>query len=294
MQSPRRSSVNAPTSTQMHHAPRAVRMRWIRQHVAAHVQQRRSPRLFMALTVSVVGLLMFVSSVILYGVGLDLLWLRYLIVWCLGYGLFLVMLRAWLHRESEYFSQGGELISVPSAEDTAPAPGYAGSGGQTSGAGAAGQWTNGHEPAPSMLQHTHTAGRVREPEGPDLGRVDGWSLGDGVDLGDSAEAVPLLVLLLIGLVLALSVFGLVYVVAGLISAAPYLLTELLVDVLISAGLYRRLAVARHAGQYWLLTAWQHTWKFFVSGLVMIGVLAVLLTQIPVPIQHLGQLWRYWF
>lgn len=262
---PRRSAV-------MRNIPRAARLRLIHQQVARHVRQQRSPRVFMLLSMTLIGLLMLVSSVALHWAGVELLWLRYALVWCLGYGLFFLVLRAWLYQQS--LDLPADALEPLMPDGSAPLQAYSGGGGQTAGGGASGHWT---------AEGPQVHGAVPDAD---------WSVGDLGDAGD--VVVPLLALLMIGLVLVLGVGGLLYAVVGLVQGAPYLLTEVLLDALIAAGFYRRYAVARDAGQHWALTAWQHTWKLFVAGLLTIGLLGLVLAWLPVPVHSLGELLQWLF
>lgn len=266
------------SSAAIRNAPRAIRLRLIRQQVARHVQQQRSPRVFMLLSMALIGLLMLVSSVALHWAGVALLWLRYALVWCLGYGLFFVLLRAWLYQESLDLPDGGDALEALMPDGSAPLQAYSGGGGQTAGGGASGHW---------IAEGPQVHGAVPDAD---------WSVGDLGDAGDVGEGLPLLLVLLVGLVLVLGVGGLLYAVVGLVQGAPYLLTEVLLDALIAAGFYRRYAVARDAGQHWALTAWQHTWKLFVGGLLTIGLLGLVLAwlPVPVPVHSLGELLQWLF
>jgi hypothetical protein len=98
------------------------------------------------------------------------------------------------------------------------------------------------------------------------GGGDDNMLGDALGAaGDADElAIPLAVLLLLaGLALALFV-----TCFSVISSAPLLLAELMVDGALSAGLYRRLRGAD--SRHWLETALRRTVKPFVATTVLVA------------------------
>lgn len=193
------------------------------------------PRLEMALLVGATGLVGLVASWALHGLGLVAMGWRYLFAVTIAYGVFLLLLRAWLHVRRDDWAPD---VSLPDASSTGPGGEWTGGGGDFGGAGASASFD-----AP--------------------GEVLGESVGNAaLEAAGADEAGCLLVPVLLLAALALSALVVVW-------SAPTLFAEVLLDVLLAAGLYRRLR--RMPDRHWLGTAVRHTiWPFALTALFVAG------------------------
>jgi len=206
--------------------------------------RRASPRLHMAVLVCVTALTGFATSYLLLHAGLTAMALRYPLALGVAYVVFLGLVRLWLRR-FRLRSRGGdggldlEVVDLPIRDlftpDPEPEPQYVRRGGSSSGQEDAGaSW--GDDPT------SFAPGDVASsPGGGSSG--GGW----GLDLDDGALwFIPIAVVGAIA-------FG---VVAYVVMLAPTLFAELLLDVGLAAGLYRRLV--RIERRSWLTTAIRST------------------------------------
>jgi hypothetical protein len=208
------------------------------------LEEHAWPRLQMFLIVSLTGAAGFLASWLMLRLGFDTMWMRYATAMCVAYAAFLMLLWLWLR------TSAGDYADVPDIAGLDPgAPGahhcFVGEGGSFDGGGASGNFDAGDA---SIL------GDMPKGLGDTLGAT-----------GDADElAIPLAVLLLLaGLALALFVSCF-----SVISSAPLLLAELMVDGALSAGLYRRLRGVD--SRHWLDTALKRTFKPFVATTVLVA------------------------
>lgn len=208
------------------------------------------PRLEMFLLVSLTGMAGFLTSVLLLHFGLHTIWLRYLLSIVSTYVVFLLLLKIWLTWKTNKANLDGlEVIgdiplSIPRSSSSTSSPSFQGGGGTFDGGGASGDYSS-----PS----SEGAGFIGEAMG---------------SVAEAEEAaIPLIVIgaLIFGL---LSIF---IVTFSLVSSAPILFSELLVDGMLSASLYKRLkGVDSH---HWLESAVKRTfWPFvfFTLTFVIVG------------------------
>lgn len=183
--------------------------------------ERGSPRLVLLLILSLAGLGAFACSVVALRLGLEQMWLRYLLATVVGYGLFLLLIRLWIA-----FHRGDwRLDDIPDPSfGSGGGEGHSGfGGGGSGGGGASGDWSVG-----------------------DAG------LADVPDL-DDAWPVALVIVALAGGALLL-ITTLFYVV----NVAPVLFAEVALDAALISSVYRRLR--KQDVRYWLDTAIRHTWQ----------------------------------
>jgi len=119
-------------------------------------------------------------------------------------------------------------------------------------------------------------GEEPEPEPFPGAHRDKGSSGDGIDLPLDGDEGTAILMLLVAAVVALGAG--IYVVV----IAPELLTEVLLDAAVSAGLYHRLRGT--PGGDWLTTAWRRTRTPFLLVLAFF-TLAGLLLQLALPEAH---------
>jgi hypothetical protein len=196
------------------------------------------PRLQMLLLVTLTGAAGFLASFLLLLAGLQTMWLRYPASIAIAYAVFLMLLWVWLRwRGSDGADASPDL--GPSGRGSCDAD-Y-GKGGSFDGGGASGNY----EPS----------------EG---GMLD--SVGDGaLDAVGSAEELLIPLALLAAICAALG--AAVFMMFSLVSSAPLLFAELLVDGLLSASLYRRLRGLDRA--HWIEPAIRRTrWAFLAAAVTM--------------------------
>lgn len=231
------------------------------------------PRLQMMLIVMLTGLAGLLSSFLMLHAGVMSIGLRYFFAMCSAYIMFLLLLWIWMR------TRGSEL-DVPGPDDAAdladlamelPAPrlpSFSGHGGAFDGGGASGDY----------LDSDAVAGvaDLVDDAGDGIGKAV-----SGVAAADDA-AIPIAVVLL-GLAILFSSLFVVY-------SAPVLFAELLVDGVLSAGLYNRL---RHADRrHWLETALRRTALPFILTAVVVTGAGLWMGHIAPGAHSLGEVLRY--
>jgi hypothetical protein len=194
--------------------------------VSAGFVAQRYPRLIVSLILALAGLAAFAASAGTLRLGVEAMWLRYLVATVAGYAAFLLLLRVWIafHREGwnlDLVPDFGGGVAPSGGELGGVAPSQAGfSGGLSGGGGATSNWGGG-----SSASKAFDA---------------------GVDV-DDAWPVVLAAVLALGAVIAM-----VYVVY----AAPALLAEVALDAALVTGIYRR--VRKQDLRHWLYSAVRST------------------------------------
>jgi hypothetical protein len=208
----------------------------------AHDLQRHGwPRLEMTLIVAITGAGGFFASLLLLSTGVEQMWQRYPLAVAIAYVLFLLELWAWMHLRGESDEPSvdidllGELKAPGSTRDHG-----IGHGGDFGGGGASGSFE-----APDST----------DPVGDAFSAV-----GDVPGVADLAEGEGCAVVIVIMAVIALA-GGLLLAAIYLVSGAPLLLAELLVDGALSYGLYRKLR--KQDRGFWLATAVRRTYLVFL-------------------------------
>lgn len=199
------------------------------------------PRLQMLLLVTLTGAAGFLASFLLLLAGLRAMWLRYPASIAIAYAVFLMLLWIWLRWRGD---EGGDASVDLSPSGRGSGDSYCGNGGSFDGGGASGNY---------------------EPSG--NGLFD--SVGDGaLDAVGSAEDLLIPLALLAAICAASS--AAVFMMFSLVSSAPLLFAELLVDGLLSASLYRRLRGLDRA--HWIEPAIRRTRWTFLATAVTVAVL----------------------
>jgi hypothetical protein len=201
------------------------------------------PRLIVFTFLGLAGLAAFGFSTALLRFGVEHMGSRYVAATAVGYGVFLLLIRAWieLNRPREN-RRDLDIPDLPSAGSPDGGTSVEFSGGSSGGGGASGAW-----------------------EGADVPGLD-------VDVGvvDADEAWPVVVVIAVAAVVLLGgVAALFYVVYY----APLLLAEIALDAALVTGIYRKLR--KQDTRNWLGSAIRRTWKpALVIGacLFVIGVL----------------------
>ncbi|HVF45422.1 MAG TPA: hypothetical protein VM936_20515 [Pyrinomonadaceae bacterium] len=255
--------------------------------------RRGMPRLLMSLILAATGAAGFLVSFALLHVGVWRMWLRYPLAVLAAYGVFLFLLRVWLHLQrhswTDLLPDDLNLLNADALSDGgshADAVSSFGGGGDFAGAGAGGTWEGGLSAATSDV-----AGRANVGVGSvggGGGGVSGSGGGGGFDfLGgldlDSEGCVFFL------LAVALVVAGLLaslYVVY----AAPTLLAELLVEGLLLSGLYRGMRKGARQGD-WLRAVVRRTWLPVLLTLTLLAAAGYLLQRAAPRARSIGEAWR---
>ena len=185
-----------------------------------HLLRHGLPRLQMLVICSATGVAGFGVSAALLGIGMSSMASRYVIATLAAYGVFLALVRLWAEHQQRRLATAW---SPPSRLSTKTPDGGAASGGRT-----------------RVYDGDTRATRT--------GHANGL---------DAASVVDIVVLDELILPLAAVGGGLV-AAAWLVAAAPALLAEVLLDVVLVSGLYHRLRTLEP--QSWLHTAIRRTWK----------------------------------
>ncbi len=211
------------------------------------IQQAGFPRLQMLFLVTITAASGFIASFSMLHNGVRSMPWRYLLACMVAYAVFLLLLWLWLRTKAE------DYTDIPDLGNALPSPGNGGEGhpscegggGGFGGGGASGSFDSTNESAAFELPDTGgPAGEILEAAG-----------------GAGEMAIPLSLVIL----LAALLFSSLYVVYS----APMLFAELLLDGMLAAGLYRRLAVIPR--RHWLETALRRTfWPFLLTALLVWG------------------------
>jgi hypothetical protein len=199
----------------------------------AYLERAHWPRLQMSLIVLVTGAVGFLASYLMLSSGLQAMWLRYPLAAGLAYLAFVVLLWTWARTHDRGF---WDNVDVP---DFGSGSGSSGSssqwhpgGGQSGGGGAS-----------SSFDRASSSNMWPSSRGVDSSSSE-WSAIDGAD-----DAIWVLIALAIAA-------GALLAMGWVIWIAPGLMAELLLDVALAGGLYRRLR--RIESQHWLSTVLRRT------------------------------------
>jgi hypothetical protein len=221
------------------------------------LDRKGAPRAQMTFIVVATGSAGLFFSFVLLRLGLRVMWLRYVVAIALAYGVFLMLVGAWLaiqrrkrevRRKSRSSGSGlGDVINVPGfggsiggGGGSSGGGGFRPGGGSFGGGGASAGFDGGTTPVVPLV-----APSASSSGGGGHGGGGGFSL----DLDGDELVVILAVVAAIGAAIAASVYVIV--------SAPTLLAEVMFDGALSAGLYRRLRVLNH--NEWWQDAIRHTW-----------------------------------
>ncbi|MCC8627680.1 hypothetical protein [Xanthomonas vesicatoria] len=206
-----------------------------------HLERDGWPRVQMSAIVLITATGGLLASFLLRNAGVDAMAVRYPIATLFAYGVFLLLMWAWLRWRNDI---DGDVVEdcvdlgSSAAQDTS---GWAGHGGNSSGAGRSGTWST--------------------PSGSTSDVLGDSELPAFVD-GDAALPIVAVVIVLAAAAVA------IVAAAWVVWSAPVLMAELVVDAALAGGLYRRMRGVQAQGWWWLCV--RHTlWP-------LIGVLAFFL------------------
>lgn len=223
------------------------------------LQSEGYPRLQVMLIVLLCFGISFLSSFVLFKVGITLMWVRYLLSMSLAYAVFLVLIWYWARKilktqeENQRIKErdnGGwsDLNIFPTSEGQSPDDVFAsGGGGEATGGGAGGSWDD-------PVNNSDIGGFSDAL--PDV------SIDVDIDVGEAG--IVILPVVIIGvLIISFSVVSVIY-------SAPILLAEVIVDVFLASMAAKFLEQQKR--KYWLETAFKKTIiPFLVTLLVVVGV-----------------------
>ena len=270
------------------------------------LERRGAPRAQMALIVAATGSAGFLFSVLMLHAGLRTMWLRYALAIALAYGVFLLLVGAWLglqRRKREAREPGRPRgsglsggIDLPSSGGSlggngggGAGGGIRGAGGSFGGGGSSSGFAEGNPQIIPLMQAQPdpgglTGGVARAGVSGGGGHGGGTSGGGGfsLDLDGDDLVVIIAVLAAIGAAIGASVYVIV--------SAPTLLAEVLFDGALSAGLYRRLRVLDH--HRWWEDAIRHTWIPVAIVALFFGVAGHLMQRYAPEAASIGAVWRH--
>lgn len=257
------------------------------------------PRVLMSLILAATGAAGFLVSFALLHAGVTRMWLRYPVAVLVAYGIFLLLLRVWLHLQRHSWTDlipddlgltNVEMITDVSAHTDAVSS--FGGGGDFAGAGSGGVWNEGLSGAKSAASDLagRAGGSVGVRGGGAVGSGGGGSGGGGSSLLDGLDfdgegCAFFLFLLAVGLVVA-GLLASLYVVY----AAPTLLAELLVEGLLLSGLYRSMKKGAQQGD-WLRAVVRRTWLPVLLTFTLFAAAGYLLQRAAPRARTIGEAWR---
>lgn len=263
------------------------RRKWSRAAAVGRARRlllrRGRPRVEMAFILLLTGSAGFLLSYLLLHAGVTSMAFRYPVVIFLSYGVFLLLLRAWLALQqrprrrrdsvSDHFDPDLNLLDFDVPVGGGGGGGHApvfGGAGDFGGGGAGGSWAE------------------AAADGPSYGGGGGSFLGDiDLDLPADGDEGCLIIVAVLAVVAA--------VVAGLLASfyviylAPALLAEILVDGLLVAGLYRS---TKHVeGQHWLKAVVRRTLLPVVLTLLCFTLAGYLMQRAAPEARSLSGFWE---
>jgi hypothetical protein len=212
------------------------------------------------------GVAAFLTSAVLLRFGVTQMVVRYPIAIAAAYGVFIMLIGFWLwlqRNDSDMLDAAGEVLDHTDW----------GGGRQTissSGGGGVNLAGMGAPPVPPV-----SGGSGGGDGGPsfDIAGID-------VDLDDAIWVVLAIVVLIAGL---LAILYIVYI-------APILLTEVLVDGLLAAGLYKTVKGVEGRG-YWMTTVLRKTAIPAILALIFFSIAGFCVQKIEPDASSIGDAWR---
>jgi hypothetical protein len=207
------------------------------------------------------GVAAFLTSAVLLRLGVTQMVVRYPIAIAAAYGVFIMLIGFWLwlqRNDSDMLDAAGEVLDHT-------------------------DWGGGGRISPS-------GGSVNLLSDMSAPPVSGGSVGGGgpsfdivgidVDLDDAIWVVLAIVVLIAGL---LAILYIVYI-------APILLTEVLVDGLLAAGLYKTVKGVDE-GRYWMTTVLRKTVIPAILALIFFSIAGFCVQKIAPEASSIGDAWR---
>ena len=235
-----------------------------------YLSSQSLPRLQVALLLSVAGLAGFLASFLLLRLGLTVMWLRYPAAILFAYAIFLLLLRLWLWARTPS-NRDYELDFDLLDFDDAAAEALSRAGNLRL---VVGDTVSGKRIELSELNAAPPASLSSSNKG---------SLLDGLNIDVDLEEGWLVVIAIVALLGAL--LASLYVVY----TAPILLAEIMLDGLLLAGLYKRLAGIER--RHWLRAAIGRTWLPVLLVVIFFTIAGVALSLAAPGARSIGEVWR---
>jgi hypothetical protein len=224
------------------------------------------PRLQIMIILGLTGVAAFLTSAVLLRLGATQMVVRYPIAIAAAYGVFIMLIGLWLwlqRNDSDMLDAAGEVLDST-------------------------DWGGGGRISPSGGSVNLVSDMTASPVPPVSGGSGGGGGGGGpsfdivgidVDLDDAIWVVLAIVVLIAGL---LAILYIVYI-------APILLTEVLVDGLLAAGLYK--TVKGVEGRYWMTTVLRKTAIPAILALIFFSIAGFCIQKIAPEASSIGDAWR---
>ena len=239
------------------------------------LQRKSYPRLHASLILLLTGLAGFLVSFVLLRAGVTAMWLRYPVAILVSYGVFLILLRAWLSlsRPRDWYLEDVVDTTLEVVTDTVESGDSGlGGGGDFGGGGAGGSWGQ----TVSTITSTKTSVSTIRPV------KSSGSSGFSFDLDlDDGWWVLLAIVALLGA--AIAALYVVYI-------APALLAEILLDGVLLAGLYERVKSIEH--QHWLRSALRRTAVPAVIIVVFFAIAGYAMQRAAPEAHSIGEVWKH--
>lgn len=222
------------------------------------------PRVQIMIILGLTGVAAFLTSAVLLRMGVTLMVVRYPVAIAAAYGVFIMLIGFWLwmqraEPDMDDLTEGVMDGALRNVDMTST-----GGGGQITSTGGSVNLAGVNSPSVSSSGGS----------GIDLPGVD-----VDLDLDDLIWVVIALVVLIAGL---LAIFYIVYI-------APILLTEVLVDGLLAAGLYK--SVKGVEGRHWMTTVLRKTAIPAILALVFFSIAGFCVQKIEPGASSIGEAWR---
>lgn len=234
--------------------------------IEADIRECNYPRLQMLLILLITAGLVFLSSSLLWHLGIGSLWIRYLCAMLLGYIAFMGLLYIWLRFDRDDIDLNTVQMDFQTAHSDSAY--VSAGGGDPAGGGASGSWES-HDSSVS-LDSDHIE--------PLKETVSETSDANGFDLDVDEGVIPLILIAAVVVVLFSSLY-VVYI-------APSLFAELTADVLLA--LYSHRFLKNIGRRHWLESAFKKTIIPFTLSLMFVVGLAIFIHRLDPETQTLSQ------
>jgi hypothetical protein len=261
------------------------------QRMTARLERVGHPRVQMALLVSATGSAGFFLDRLMLGAGLGRMSVRYSLAVVLAYGVFLGLIKVWLvfhcRKKARSASSGSSWdLDVVSGGGGGGSGGggssmsFRGGGGSSGGGGASLAFAD-EGAAPAIVPVPVQSGSGGGSKLFSFGRAGGGGGGGGGLDGDEVLCVLAVLVAVLGAFLA----------AGyLVSQAPAIFGDVLVDGSLSAGLYKRLKTLE--AHSWLETALKKTVLPFAVVALLLGAAGHFAQKAAPEARSIGGVWHH--
>lgn len=234
------------------------------------------PRLQIMIILGLTGMAAFLTSAVLLRVGVTQMVVRYPVAIAAAYGVFIMLIGLWLWMQSN----DTDMLDV--VEEGLENINWGGGGRSSSSGGSVNLASIG--PPPVSGDSVNLADMGTPPVSGGSGGGGGGGphfdiVGVDIDLDNAIWVVLAIVVLIAGL---LAIFYIVYI-------APILLTEVLVDGLLAAGLYKRIKGVE--GRYWMTTVLRKTAIPAILALIFFSIAGFCVQKLEPEASSIGEAWR---